>query len=96
VSELAETVAARLGLQHLQLLNKLSNAPQKAMQNSFRQAANALAGLEVVSSPPPGPGLLIDDIVSSQWTLTVAGYLLRSAGAGPLYPVVLADASHLS
>ncbi|MDF1597623.1 MAG: RecQ family ATP-dependent DNA helicase [Acidimicrobiia bacterium] len=96
VADFAAAVAARLGITHIPLLAKRDNAQQKAMQNSFRQAANAIAGLELSGTPPTAPGLLLDDIVSSRWTLTVAGYLLRSAGSGPLYPVVLADASHWS
>ena len=40
-----------------------------------------------------GPVLLVDDIVDSGWTLTVAGHLLRTHGSGPVYPFVLAVAS---
>jgi ATP-dependent DNA helicase RecQ len=94
VKDFAASVAERLGLPYLDLLEKRPAPPQKDMQNSFRQASNALAGLAMYGTPPGTPGLLIDDITDSRWTLTVAGYLLLSAGAGPLYPVVLADASH--
>ncbi|MHC2999262.1 RecQ family ATP-dependent DNA helicase [Microbacterium sp. HJ5] len=37
-----------------------------------------------------GPVLLVDDLVDSRWSLTVAGRLLRRAGAGPVLPFVLA------
>jgi ATP-dependent DNA helicase RecQ len=94
VKNFAISVAERLDLPYLNVLEKNPAPSQKTMQNSFRQAANALSGLSVHETPPATPGLLIDDIVDSRWTLTVAGYLLRTAGAGPLYPVVLADASH--
>ncbi|MEO6828160.1 MAG: recombinase RecQ, partial [Microbacteriaceae bacterium] len=36
------------------------------------------------------PILLVDDLVDSRWTLTVAGCLLRSAGAGAVLPFALA------
>ncbi len=38
------------------------------------------------------PVLLIDDLVDSRWTLTVAGRALRHAGAGAVLPLVLAQA----
>jgi ATP-dependent DNA helicase RecQ len=41
----------------------------------------------------PGPVLLVDDIVDSRWTLTVAGWLLRTSGSGPVHPFALAVAS---
>ena len=38
---------------------------------------------------PAGPVLLLDDTSRSGFTLTVAAALLREAGAGPVYPLVL-------
>jgi ATP-dependent DNA helicase RecQ len=38
----------------------------------------------------PGPLLLVDDVVSSRWTLTVAGRALRLAGAPGVLPFALA------
>ena len=40
-----------------------------------------------------GPVLLVDDLVDSRWTLTVAGSLLRDHGAGPVFPFALALAT---
>ena len=37
-----------------------------------------------------GPVLLVDDLVDSRWTLTVAGRALRRAGAGEVLPFALA------
>jgi len=37
------------------------------------------------------PVLLVDDLVDSRWTLTVAGRALRLAGAGPVLPFALAS-----
>lgn len=39
-----------------------------------------------------GPILLVDDLVDSRWTLTVAGRALRQAGATQVLPLVLAQA----
>ena len=47
-------------------------------------------------SPPVLPGspvLLVDDVVDSRWTLTLAAVLLRQHGSGPVYPFALARAS---
>ena len=44
--------------------------------------AGALAGLA-------GPVLLVDDLVDSRWTVTVAGRLLRMAGADAVLPFAL-------
>jgi len=38
-----------------------------------------------------GPVLLVDDLVDSRWTITVAGRLLRQAGAEAVLPVALAS-----
>ena len=66
---------------------------QKAMQNSTMQARNVLVSLSIEGSVPTEPVLLVDDIIDSGWTLTMAGYLLRSRGGGEVYPFTLAQAS---
>ena len=35
----------------------------------------------------------LDDLVDSGWTLTVAGWLLREEGSGPVHPFALAATS---
>lgn len=39
----------------------------------------------------PGPVLLVDDLVDSRWTLTVAARQLRLAGAASVLPFALAS-----
>ena len=39
---------------------------------------------------PPGPVLLVDDLVDSRWTVTVAARELRRAGASAVLPFALA------
>ena len=45
----------------------------------------------VTDTPPATPGLLIDDLYDSGWTLTEVATILRRAGAGPIHPVCLAS-----
>lgn len=94
VPDFARRVADQLGLPFYPILEKVSDTqPQKRMQNSAQQAANALNAFGVNSKCPNGPVLLVDDIVDSRWTLTVCGVLLREAGSGPVFPVALAVAA---
>ncbi len=68
--------------------------PQKEMQNSVQQAENARRKLDVRGElVRRGPVLLVDDMVDSRWTLTVAGELLREHGSGPVHPFALAIAA---
>jgi ATP-dependent DNA helicase RecQ len=68
--------------------------PQKARANSFQQAQNLLGAFTVDQATiRPEPLLLVDDMVDSRWTFTVAAALLRRAGSGPVYPFALADSS---
>ena len=90
----AERLAKRLGIPFTPVLFRVSDAqPQKAMQNSFMQARNVLNTLEIRGKILGTPVLLVDDILDSGWTLTMAGYLLRRSGSGNVYPFTLAQAS---
>ena len=63
------------------------------MQNPTMQADNVLNTLVIRGVVPHSPVLLVDDILDSRWTLTMAGYLLRSQGSGIVYPFTLAQAT---
>jgi ATP-dependent DNA helicase RecQ len=92
--DFAQRLAARLEIPFHQLLIRTADAPeQKAMQNSTMQARNVLGTLAVKGTPPSGPVLLVDDILDSGWTLTLAGWLLRTHGSGMVYPFTLAQAT---
>lgn len=92
VPDLARRIADQLGIPFLPLVTKVrENQPQKNMNNRFHQCAN-LDGVFSINGHPPGkPGILLDDVVDSGWTLTVVVALLREAGSGPVYPVALAS-----
>jgi ATP-dependent DNA helicase RecQ len=96
VDGFARAVARELELPFVPCLVGATGAqPQDTMLNSVQQLANAHGGLSVASgvSVLSGPVLLVDDIVDSGWTLTVAGWLLREGGSGPVHPFALAATS---
>jgi ATP-dependent DNA helicase RecQ len=86
-------LAGALGIPfHGDILRKTVYRPeQKSMANSVQQARNIDGSLAVaVSEVPSGAVLLVDDAVDSRWTITVAAWLLRSSGSGPVVPLALA------
>ena len=96
VPDFAERLAIQLGLQIRRVLEKDEDrAERKEMANSTQQARNVDGSLVVsVELLLRGPVLLIDDMVDSRWTLTVAAWLLRSHGSGEVWPFALALTSH--
>ncbi len=71
-----EPVGARPG-EHANSAQRLA-----AVWNAFAEPAFAL---------PDAPVLVVDDVVDSGWTMTVAARLLRRAGAGAVLPFALAQ-----
>ena len=93
----ARSLAAELGLPYVECLTTAADRrPQSTMQNSVLQLDNARAKLglaaDAAATTPTGAVLLVDDLVDSRWTMTVAGSLLRAAGSGPVLPFALAEA----
>ena len=94
VYDFAARLAIALHLRFVAALVRTGEAPeQKLMANSSMQARNVAGTLAVVDVIPSGPALLIDDIIDSGWTLTLAGWLLRGLGSGVVYPFTLARAT---
>ena len=93
--EFARRLALALDLPFLAALEKTGPRPeQKAMENSSHKAANVDGALRIRGKLPSGPVLLVDDMVDSRWTLTVAAYLLTSNGSGRVYPLGLASTAN--
>ena len=94
VHDAASRMASTLGLPYRDDVLSVRNGspPQKEMKNSAMQVRNAHGALALFSAPLSGPVILVDDIVDSRWTLTVAGNLLRQAGSGPVHPFAFAEA----
>jgi ATP-dependent DNA helicase RecQ len=92
VPDFARRLATALNLPFIETLRKTDARPeQKEMANSAQQARNVDGSLALtINGVPTGPVLLVDDMVDSRWTLTVASWLLRAHGAGDVWPVALA------
>ncbi|MEW5830395.1 MAG: RecQ family ATP-dependent DNA helicase [Chloroflexota bacterium] len=94
VRNFSERLAARIGIPFHPVLVRVSDAPQqKTMQNSSMQANNVFNTIGISGDIPAAPVLLIDDILDSGWTLTMAGWLLRSQGCSQVFPFTLAQAT---
>ncbi|NHA67540.1 RecQ family ATP-dependent DNA helicase [Phycicoccus flavus] len=99
--QLVQSLAAGLAeMGRLRPLGSLSYAHDGPTGEMGGNSAYRLAGVwdRVVAGPDlaaaldgcPGPVLLVDDVVSSRWTLTVAARALRLAGAPGVLPFALA------
>ena len=93
VPNFAQRLAAALGLPFHMVIAKTDARPeQKTMANSTQQARNIDGSLALNGQPiPPGPVLLVDDMVDSRWTLTVSAWLLRKSGSGAVWPMALSQ-----
>jgi len=98
---LVESLGAQLAaIGRLPLLGRIEYAagrPPHGPRSNSAQRLHSLAGTLVVPdelrsalAATPGPVLLVDDLVDSGWTVTVASRLLRKAGATAVLPLVLA------
>ncbi len=95
VPDFARRLAIALKLPFHSVLEKTDERPaQKEMENSSQQARNVDGSLKIQGNLPAGPVLLVDDMVDSRWTMTVAAYLLISHGSGPVFPLALASTAH--
>jgi ATP-dependent DNA helicase RecQ len=92
VPDFARRLAEALNLKFVPCIEKVrDNQQQKFMENSYQQAKN-LDGVFQVNLEPKAwsPCLLVDDMVDSRWTFTVAAALLRQAGVAAVHPLALA------
>jgi ATP-dependent DNA helicase RecQ len=94
VRDLAEGVAARLGLPFVAAVSAVDRRPpQREQQNAAHQQRNVEGAFSVTGALPTGPVLLVDDLISSGWTLAEVGRVLRRAGATAVLPVALASSA---
>jgi ATP-dependent DNA helicase RecQ len=96
VPNFSKRLAAALGLPFHLVIEKTDDRPeQKTMANSTQQARNIDGSLALNGQPVPhGPVILVDDMVDSRWTLTVAAWLLRKSGSGEVWPMALSQTGH--
>lgn len=92
VPDFSYRLAKRLGIPFYDIIKKKkANEPQKLQYNRYHQCKNLDGVFEIEGQIPSEPVLLVDDIIDSGWTFTVAGILLKQAGCSRVYPVALAS-----
>jgi ATP-dependent DNA helicase RecQ len=96
VPNFAKRLALALGIPFHMVIAKTDDRPeQKTMANSTQQARNIDGSLSLNDQLiPHGPVILVDDMVDSRWTLTVAAWLLRKSGSGDVWPIALSQTGH--
>ncbi len=93
VPALARALGDRLGVPFADVLARAEDRPpQRDMANAATQAANVRGAFAVTGDPPPGPGLLVDDVRQSGWTLAMVAGQLRRRGAEAVHPLALTTA----
>jgi len=92
VPDFATRLANALGLPFVPCIEKArANSQQKFMENSYQQVRNLDGAFNINLEPKDyQPCLLVDDMIDSGWTFTVASALLRQAGCTKVYPMALA------
>lgn len=94
VPDFAERLAEELGLPYVPCIQMdREHRPQKGMENSYHQAKNLDGAFRITDECRSGGCLLVDDMIDSGWTFTVASVLLRKAGCKAVYPLALAQNS---
>lgn len=92
VPDFAARLAHALRLPFIPCIEKIqANSQQKEMENSFQQVKNLDGVFTITNQCLDDPCLLIDDVVDSRWTFTVAAALLRQAGCSAVFPMALAS-----
>jgi ATP-dependent DNA helicase RecQ len=93
VPDFARRLADALGIPFRDVIQKARETePQKQMENRFHQCHNLDAAFVVDAELcSRDPVLLVDDVVDSAWTLTLATALLREAGVDTVLPFALAS-----
>ena len=91
VAQLARRIAEIGRLPLLGTLHPIGDRPD-THANSAQRLGAVWGGLaEPDFALPAGPVLLVDDVIDSGWTLTVAARMLRRAGAAAVLPFALAQ-----
>jgi ATP-dependent DNA helicase RecQ len=90
-ADAAQRLARELAVPHVALVARSeARPPQRDMANAVQQTANVRGAFTIADRPPPGTGLMLDDLRFSGWTLAMVGGQLRRAGADAVVPLALA------
>jgi ATP-dependent DNA helicase RecQ len=91
VPDFAARLADALSLPFVPCIEKaLANRQQKEMENGYQQVRNLDGAFNITDQCQDGECLLVDDMIDSGWTFTVASALLSQAGCSTVYPMALA------
>jgi ATP-dependent DNA helicase RecQ len=92
VRDLAEGIGRvmRIPLVGRYVVTDPSVEPGRGVANSAQRVAAVQRRYALDADVPAGPVLLVDDLVVTGWTLTLAARALRQAGATAVLPVALA------
>ena len=87
----ARRLAKTLDLEFHDVLERTpeDSPQQKDLETDYLQAKNAFESLRACAELLASPLFLVDDIVDSRWTMTVAAYKLRFNGSGMVFPLAL-------
>lgn len=92
VPDFAQRLANALRIPFVNCVTKVrQNEPQKWQNNRFHQCRNLDGVFAVGAHIPPGPVLLVDDMIDSGWTMTVIAALLKQAGSEHVYPLAISS-----
>jgi len=91
VPDFTARLAAELSLPFVPCIEKVqANRQQKEMENSYQQVSNLDGVFNITDQCLKGKCLLVDDMIDSGWTFTIASALLRQADCSAVYPMALA------
>lgn len=91
VGDFAQRVSRALGVPASPAIRLVAGSRQKDRATLAQRREHASRSISVDPTHVRcGECLLLDDIVDSGWTLTIAGIALRKAGSGPVRPFALA------
>ncbi|MDE2644326.1 MAG: RecQ family ATP-dependent DNA helicase [Bacteroidota bacterium] len=95
VRSFSERLAIKLRLPFIDVLVATGKSKlQKDQKHPSNKCSNLDDAFKIKNEEIlPDPVLLIDDIVESGWTFTIATALLRQEGSGDVFPVALASAA---
>lgn len=96
VSSFTERLAKKLNCQYLDILGKTSKEEQKNKHTSVQQQKNIEDSVFIKDNTLSDANvLLIDDMVDSKWTITVAASkLVREAGMAKVFAFALANSQN--